>query len=118
MIPVLERLAHVHDVREYIPKISGKTTVSYYEAFRILKAPRETSPLDNILSSWSNLKKNAKAFFSGNAIDEDSKEERKSSDDDSIDYKVVLPVLLIIETTKLQRQKNSREPYSPSKKSS
>lgn len=107
MIPVLERLAQVHDVRDYIPKISGKTTVSYYEAFRILKAPRETSPLDNILSSWSNLKKNAKAFFSGNAIDEESKEERKSSDDDSIEYKVELFVLYFIETTKLQRQKNN-----------
>lgn len=73
LVPVLERLAHVDDVREFIPKIVGRESVDYYQAFRILKAPREASPLDSIINSWSNLKKNAAAFFSGK-IDEVSNE--------------------------------------------
>ena len=80
MIPVLERLASVDDVRDYIPRIVDGSQVNYYEAFRILKAPRDASPLDGFFSSWKNIKENAAAFFSGNkTITEESKEDRKSS---------------------------------------
>lgn len=80
MIPVLERLASVDDVRDYIPRIVDGSQVNYYEAFRILKAPRDASPLDGFFSSWKNIKENAAAFFSGNkTITEESKEDRRSS---------------------------------------
>lgn len=81
LVPVLERLAQVDDVREYIPKIIGRNSVNYYEAFKALKAPRETSPLDSILSSLSNFKKEAAAFFSGNKIEEESVEEPDSPEE-------------------------------------
>jgi hypothetical protein len=97
MVPVLERLAQVDDVRQYIHRIANKNTISYYEAFRILKAPRESSPLDDILLSWRNLKKNAAAFFSGNVIEEEPKEDSKeeTSGDDSVDYKVAKSFVIL-----------------------
>jgi Dullard-like phosphatase family protein len=80
LVPILERLAQVDDVREYIPKIVGKHSVNYYEALRALKAPRESSPLDSIFTSLTKFKKGAARFFSGKTIDEVSieKEESKS----------------------------------------
>lgn len=84
LVSVLERLAQVDDVREYIPKILNRNSVNYYEALRVLKAPRESSPLDNFLSSWSNIKKNAKAFFGGNNVTEQSSDEEERRGDDEM----------------------------------
>ena len=81
LVPVLERLAQVEDVREYIPKIVGRNSVNYYEALKVLKAPREESPLDSIFSSLSNFKKEAAAFFSGNKIEEEPEEEPDSPEE-------------------------------------
>ena len=75
LIPVLQRLAQVDDVRNYIPKIVGTHSVNYYEAFKVLKAPRESSPLDSFLNTLTKFKRNAAAFFSGNPIQETSSDE-------------------------------------------
>lgn len=79
MIPILERLAQVDDVRKYIPKIASNSSVNYYEAFRILKAPREASPLDGILKSLSDFRKGAAAliFRGTNQKDDSQLEENK-----------------------------------------
>ena len=80
LIPVLQRLAEVDDVREYIPKIIGAHSVNYYEAFKVLKAPRESSPLDSIFNTLTKFKRNAAAFFSGNPIQETSSDEEEKED--------------------------------------
>lgn len=81
IVPILERLAQVDDVRDYIPKIVGVTSLNYYEAFKVLKAPREASPLDSILQSINEFKKGAAAFFTGKSINEESKDGTESEVD-------------------------------------
>lgn len=77
LIPVLIRLAQVDDVREVIPNIVGDNSVNYYQAFKILKAPRESSPFDNFFNTLTKLKREAAAFFSGNQLDNSICEENK-----------------------------------------
>lgn len=79
LIPVLQRLAQVEDVREIIPNIVGNHSVNYYEAFKALKAPRESSPLDDFLNTLTRLKREAAAFFSGNELNNNLTEENKDS---------------------------------------
>lgn len=82
LVPVLQRLAQVDDVRDYIPKIIENDTVNYYEALRALKAPRETTPLDNLLTSLNNFRKDAAAFFTGAKNTEENDEELKVPEHD------------------------------------
>jgi hypothetical protein len=68
LVPVLERLAQVEDVREFIPQIVGRNSVNFYEALRALKAPREESALDSVINSLTK-------FFSGTPTTENQKKE-------------------------------------------
>ena len=85
LIPVLQRLEQVEDVREIIPNIVGSHSVNYYEAFRALKAPRESSPLDDFLNTLTRLKREAAAFFSGNPLRESTSEENKDTQGNNVE---------------------------------
>ncbi|CAI2373957.1 unnamed protein product [Moneuplotes crassus] len=91
LVPVLERLAQVDDVRSYIPRVVDSHSVNYYEAFRVLKAPREPSPLDSFLKSWRNIKKNAAALFSGSSVTEGSKEDEVSKEEEEKEHPQLNP---------------------------
>lgn len=64
LIPLLSRLSHVNDVREYIPKIVDKGAIRYYRAFKLLRQMPRESPLNDFINGLKNLKTEAFNFFS------------------------------------------------------
>lgn len=84
----LERLATVDDVRPYISKFVINDKISMYTLLKIIGEPRRVSPLDGILDSFKEFKKEAAAFFGFNgneSTNEDSKEENDENTDSNTD---------------------------------
>jgi hypothetical protein len=85
MMTVLERLNQVNDVRPYIKTFVINDKISMYTLFKIIGEPKQASPLDDILDSFKEFKKEAAAFFgfsSNQSTNEDSKDSSSNEENE------------------------------------
>lgn len=79
LMDVLERLALVDDVREYIPQFVTDDKIDMSKANELLPESKNVSKFDEIMTSFNEFKKEAAAFF-GFTKEESTQKDSKESD--------------------------------------